>query len=69
MKNTHLVIGGGEVGQAIADALDCDIIDIDPTKSRGELGEGYEYLHICVPYVDNFTNIVALKKARSTPAI
>jgi hypothetical protein len=67
MKNTHLVVGGGEVGKAIADVLDCDIIDIDPARSRGELGEGYEFLHICVPYSENFENIVVVYKAKINP--
>lgn len=67
MRNLHLVVGGGEVGQAIADVLDCDIVDIDPSRSRGELGEGYEFLHICVPYSENFENIVAVYKGKINP--
>lgn len=67
MLNTHLVIGGGEVGKAVAEVLECDIIDIDPARCKGELGEGYEYMHICVPYTENFENIVAMYKSKINP--
>lgn len=67
MKNTHLVIGGGEVGAAIADVLDCDILDTEPSRCRGELGEGYEYVHICIPYVEGFENVVMFYREKLKP--
>lgn len=50
----HLVIGLGEVGSAIAKILECDGIDVNnhaPQKS-------YRFLHICIPYSENFLKIV-----------
>jgi len=67
MQNNHLVVGGGEVGQAIANVLDCEIVDLDKAKCRGELGEVYEFLHICIPFSENFENIVVVYKAKFSP--
>lgn len=50
----HLVIGNGEIGSAIAEVLEADVIDKD---ERAE-NEEYEFIHICFPYSESFIEIV-----------
>ena len=50
---THLVIGLGEVGQAIQKIFNCPGIDIG-----SDLSEEYNILHICFPYSDGFVEAV-----------
>jgi len=56
---THLVIGAGEIGQGLQKVLsrahEVDIRDIDCTDA---LKAAYDFLHICIPYSDNFKTIV-----------
>lgn len=49
-SKTNLVIGIGEIGEAIVSILQCD--GYDPMK--GIIAEGkYDVLHICFPYFEN----------------
>lgn len=67
MKN--LVIGLGEVGSAIRNILDCE--GYDPMKGDFALGAdnvtGYEVLHICFPWSDDFVSIVKKYQERWKP--
>lgn len=49
----HLIIGAGEIGQALQRVFKCDIRDIEeiPVKK-------YDILHIAIPNCVNFVNIV-----------
>lgn len=49
-----LVVGLGEVGIAITKILECDGIDRDQIAPQ----KSYEFLHICIPFGDNFVEIV-----------
>lgn len=54
---THLVIGAGEVGAALATLMKCDLRDED--EKGGILQEHYDYIHICFPYqIENFKGVV-----------
>ena len=46
----HLVIGNGEIGSAIAEVLEADVIDKDEQADC----ENYEFIHICFPYNPDF---------------
>jgi len=51
----HLVIGLGEVGKAIQKVFDCEGID------KGQEAEGtFDVIHICIPYSDDFVDVVGL---------
>ncbi|MCK9370403.1 hypothetical protein M0R04_10885 [Candidatus Dojkabacteria bacterium] len=54
---THLVIGKGEVGKAIAKIFKADTFDI---KNGGMEDGHYDVLHICFPYSETF--ILDVKK-------
>ena len=55
---THLVIGLGEVGQAIFDCLEtCYSPKGYDLKKGGELGR-CKFLHICIPYSEDFITTV-----------
>jgi len=54
--NNHLVIGLGEVGTAIKKVFSADGFDIKNGDTK--LTKDYQYLHICIPYSDNFIDIV-----------
>lgn len=54
MKKHSLVIGNkGQIGSAIQKILDCEGIDLGD-----QLLDQYEYLHVCIPYSENFVEIV-----------
>lgn len=54
MKN--LVIGSaGQIGSAIRQILDCDGYDIADEKNPGNF---YDVIHICIPYSEDFVEIV-----------
>lgn len=58
---SHLVIGAGEVGCALAELLGCDIRDVE---DRGDLRGTYDMLHICMPWqIEDFVGAVAVYKA------
>ena len=64
MRNKHIVIGMGEVGQAIQKVFSCDWVDVH----KEELTEGeYSIMHICLPYNDDFAKHVDLYKKRFQP--
>lgn len=46
----HLVIGLGEVGSAVREILQCDGYD----KNGGALNGPYDFIHICMPWSDEF---------------
>lgn len=50
----HLVIGNGEIGSAIAEVLEADVID----KNEDAESETYEFIHICFPFSDDFIHLV-----------
>lgn len=53
MVTRHLVVGAGEVGSAIHAVLDgSDIRDIAPSGGQAEV------LHVCIPWSDDFVEIV-----------
>lgn len=52
--NNHLVIGCGEIGTAIAKIFSADGIDKDEKADQ----KSYKYLHICIPYTEDFIEIV-----------
>lgn len=52
MKITHLVIGMGEIGTALADVLQCDGIDKDEDIPKVKI------IHICFPYSNQFVKNV-----------
>lgn len=53
--STHIVLGHGEVGSAIAQLLDADWIDIEEQQvSRSQ----YDYLHVAIPHSDDFDELV-----------
>lgn len=55
MNDTHLVIGAGQVGQAIAAVLECDLIDI---HTEEDYGEEHAVIHICFPFGETFVDDV-----------
>jgi len=54
MRNRHLVIGLGEVGNVLRKMLECNGYD---TNGKGKLRK-CEHLHICIPYSGKFIKIV-----------
>lgn len=64
MQNKHIVIGMGEVGQAIQKVFSCDWVDVN----KEELTECYYHImHICLPYSEEFVRLVDLYKKRFQP--
>lgn len=63
---SNLVVGLGEVGQALQIILKCDGYD---TKSYGlnKLEKHYDILHICIPYSEEFIETVQNYQQRFTP--
>ena len=60
---THLVVGYGEVGQAVQKLLKCNALDsLSPlVRHDGFLKKGprkYDVLHICFPYSKDFVKLV-----------
>jgi len=60
------VLGNGEVGQAIANFYDNPLIK-DLKKDDGLIG--VDILHVCVPYQDNFEEIVAKEISQIKPQL
>jgi len=59
---THLVVGLGEVGQAIQEVFRCQGID------KGEKAEGeFDIIHICIPYSKDFVKQVKEYQKRYQP--
>jgi UDP-N-acetyl-D-mannosaminuronate dehydrogenase len=63
---SNLVIGLGEVGNAIKTILQCDGYDI---KKEYKVKDHYETIHICIPYSDTFVETVREYQKRFTPKI
>lgn len=63
----HLIIGAGQVGNALFDVL----IDDGPTAIRDLRDESYkaEFLHICFPYSDQFVDEVKGYNAQYRPRL
>ena len=51
----HLVIGGGEVGTALSEILQCNIHD--PVKNKRQIGI-FDVIHIAFPYSKQFIKSV-----------
>lgn len=49
---THLVIGRGQIGSAIAEVISADIRDVEPHDGN------YDTLHICFPWTPAFADYV-----------
>lgn len=58
-----LVIGLGEIGTPIANILDCDAIDKEEIAPQNT----YNFLHICIPFNENFIEIVKDYKEKYKP--
>lgn len=55
----HLIVGHGEVGQAIHEVLgEADTYDIKDEGSKTH--SGIDVVHICIPYIEDFSNIVKM---------
>lgn len=63
---SNIVIGLGEIGQAIQQIFECDGIDKD-TKYEAK---HYDVMHVCIPFVDDsFFTIVENYKKEFTPNV
>jgi UDP-N-acetyl-D-mannosaminuronate dehydrogenase len=60
---TNIVIGLGQIGTAIKDILGCDGIDKDSVY----IPQHYDVMHVCIPALDNFIDVVNVYKERFTP--
>lgn len=60
---SNLVIGMGEVGQAIAKILECEGIE----KGQQSKETQYNFLHICINYSDHFIDIVKAYQKQYVP--
>jgi len=60
---SHLVIGAGEVGRAIAEVLGCPTRDIGDDPTLGWV----DVIHVCFPYSDGFEEAVRGYQARYQP--
>lgn len=63
----QLVIGLGEIGSAIQNILGCD--GHDPNKGVFTENEPYYAIHICIPYSENFIDVVEMYQRRFSPKI
>lgn len=61
-NKTHLVVGLGQVGQAIHDVLKkrYEVHGID--KEKVSLDKKFDVLHICFPYIEGFIELVSSYK-------
>ena len=63
-EQTHLIVGLGEVGAALADVLSARVgnrvVGIDPAKGNHADGiaSGADFMHVCIPYSDQFVEAV-----------
>lgn len=62
---SNLVIGLGQIGQGVQKVLGCDGIDKDQTAPQ----DNYYMLHICIPPVENFVEIVKNYQKKYHPDI
>ncbi len=61
---TDLIVGMGEIGSALKQLLEmrgfpCDSYDI---KNPTQLTPPYDFIHICIPFNDEFEDIVSIYK-------
>ena len=61
----HLVLGMGQVGQAIKEILEesCEVVHSKDTEQSQELLDDYDVLHICYPPSESFVTQTALYQA------
>lgn len=59
----HLIIGLGEVGSAIQKIFKADGLDIGVFPEQAQ----YDYLHICIPYSENFVQTVQDYQTKYSP--
>jgi UDP-N-acetyl-D-mannosaminuronate dehydrogenase len=62
---SNLVIGLGQIGQGIQKVLECDGVDKDQKAPKDQ----YYMLHICIPPVENFVEIVNNYKKQYQPDV
>lgn len=67
--NSNLVIGLGEVGNAICRILMCDAVDKEYNSLYKDDTRRYDAIHICFPYSDEFISQVKTYKSRYTPRL
>lgn len=61
----HCVVGLGEIGSALKTIFKAE--GEDPFKNIFAEKRHYDYLHICIPYTENFVNIVKEYQKKFTP--
>lgn len=61
----HLVIGLGEIGKSLQNVLECHGIDKDQKSLQGQ----YDFLHICIPFGENFVETVKEYRQKFSPKI
>jgi hypothetical protein len=61
----QLVLGAGEVGEALATLMGCDLRDVE---DPGDLASTYQILHVCIPWqVADFVGTVQAYDAQYSP--
>jgi UDP-N-acetyl-D-mannosaminuronate dehydrogenase len=53
--DSSIVIGMGEIGSALQNILKCDYVDLKESRITSPV---YETIHVCIPYTENFVEIV-----------
>jgi UDP-N-acetyl-D-mannosaminuronate dehydrogenase len=65
------IIGYGEIGSSIAKVYNSfgrfDVSVVDPLQNRNDNINGVEILNICIPFIDNFVEVVRNYISQSNP--
>lgn len=67
MEQQHIVVGMGEVGQAIQKVFSADHFDTKSKAASNCPHWHYQYLHICIPYSVDFIKTVNFYKDKFSP--
>jgi len=60
MKNKHVIVGMGEIGSSVAQLLEKKNIEYDEIElNKKPDGEGYQVMHVCIPYSEKFETVIA----------
>ena len=65
MHDKHIVIGLGEVGSALQKVIGCD--GEDRFKGTFHEKQHFDFLHICIPYSENFVDEVLAYQDKYSP--
>lgn len=65
MHDKHIVIGLGEVGSALQKVIGCD--GEDRFKGTFHEKQHFDFLHICIPYSENFVDEVLAYQNKYSP--